>query len=47
MIIYNKFRLKTYFRTNHRKDRVNKQEARDKEYEEYVEDADCKVLDCL
>ena len=35
-------------RTNHREDRVSKQGARDKEYEEYVEeDADCKVLDCL
>ena len=35
-------------RTNHRKDRVSKRGARDKEYEEYVEeDADCKVLDCL
>ena len=34
-------------RANHREDRVNKREARDKEYEEYVEDADCTVLDCL
>ena len=35
-------------RKNHRKDRVSKRKARNKEYEEYIEeDDDCKILDCL
>ena len=35
-------------RENQRRDRVSKQKAGNKEYEEYVEeDADCKILDCL
>ena len=35
-------------RKNQRRDRVSKRKARNKEYEEYVEeDADCKILDFL
>ena len=35
-------------RKNQRRDRVSKRKARNKEYEEYVEeDDDCKILDCL
>ena len=35
-------------RKNQRRDRVSKRKARNKEYEEYVEeDAECKIFDCL
>ena len=35
-------------RKNQKRDRVSKQKAGNKEYEEYVEeDAECKILDCL